>query len=109
MRLIETPLALMALWEMAEYLPARLLRMEKEEPEELLKDIEHKVEMATGWRTTAMKNGATEDGSKEIMYDLLKPDYCPEEPEEIPISNQQMEKIHQKLIKIAQNETPETI
>jgi hypothetical protein len=104
MRLIETPLALMALWKMAEYLPAGLLEMEKEEPEELLRMIEHKVEMAMNWRATAMRNGATEDGSKEIMHDLLNPSYCPEEPEEIPISDQQMERIHQKLIKIAQRE-----
>lgn len=105
MRAIETPYALMALQAMAEYLPARLLRMDKEEPKELLKLIEHKVEMATDWKQTAMAKGGTDDGTTEVMYDLLNPSYMPEEPEEIDISDEQVQQIQQRLIRLAKKET----
>ncbi|MBC8006018.1 MAG: hypothetical protein H7X84_11130, partial [Verrucomicrobia bacterium] len=49
MKTIDTTLLLTAIRMMAEHQPERLLRMAKEEPGELLKELELRVGNAVGW------------------------------------------------------------
>ena len=95
LRLINHPWALKALWKLAEYLPASLLEMEKDEPMALLHKIEETVSSAMDWQSTVLRNGGN---PAEIAITLLDPSYCPEEPEEIEISQSQMDQIYEKLV-----------
>ena len=98
---IETEYAEMALWKMAENVPATLLRMEKEEPEALLNKIVNRVESALEYQKEALARGVNPDQAKEYMQDLLNPSYQPPKPEQIVITESQMNQILKKLIVIA--------
>jgi len=94
MRAIETPWAMTALWQMAEHLPVVLVEMAKEEPKELLRDIEHKVEMALSWKETVITDKImTEDQALEFMPQLLEPNYCPPKPAKLKITEKMMQDI----------------
>ena len=102
MKLINHPWAKIALWKLAENLPSLLLDMAKDEPPvKLLKGIEKKVEYAMDWQETAIENGACLDEAEEIAITLLDPSYCPEEPEEIEITQSQMNQIYKKLVELS--------
>ena len=76
--------------------------MYREEPKELVKLIEETVEKALDWTKTTLATGADPDVVEEYFYELLKPSYCPEEPEPITISEEQMAEIIDVLEKIAE-------
>ena len=102
LRTIQTEWARTALWEMAEYLPGVLLRMYREEPRELVTWIEETVDKALDWKKAALANGSDPQLVEELFRERLKPDYCPEEPEPITISEEQMAEIVADLEKIAE-------
>lgn len=97
MKTIETSLLLTALRKMAAYQPSRLLRMENEQPEELLKEIEERVTNAVGWSQTAMGKGASREKMEEMMDVLLKPEHFPENPP-YQISEEKIQEIFKKLM-----------
>lgn len=97
MRPIQTPYALSAMRGLADYIPAAFLELEQN-PQEFLEYVEEKVTKATNWKQTAMSNGAWEDGATEIMWDMLLPSYQPEDPEEIEITEIQIQEAYQKLL-----------
>lgn len=98
MKTIETPYALTALRKMAEHDPQRLLRMEKEEPEKLLKEIEMRVTNALGWMDTAIAKGADLKKRREMMNQLLLPDITSADTGSRPPSEGKIIAIHQKLM-----------
>ena len=102
LRTIQTEWARTALWEMAEYLPGMLLRMYREEPRELVTWIEETVDKALDWKKAVLANGSDPQLVEELFRERLKPDYCPEEPEPITISEEQMAEIVADLEKIAE-------
>jgi hypothetical protein len=101
MKTIETPYALLALRKMAEYAPQRLLRMEKEEPEKLLSEIETRVTNALGWIDTAVAKGEEKAKMQAMMDQLLKPDIDSGDNEPVKVSEHKIFEIHQKLIGLA--------
>lgn len=101
MKTIETPYALIALRKMAEYTPERLLEMEQEEPEQLLKEIEMRVTNALGWTDTAMGKGVDQSKMDAMLDQLLKPDGIPDNTESKTVSEGKIIAIHQKLISLA--------
>ena len=103
MKTIESPYAMTALRKIAEYAPERLLRMERQEPEKLLKEIETRVNNALGWTDTAIGKGADQKKRNAMMDQLLMPDGVSGMPESHAISEQKMRKIHQKLISLARD------
>ncbi|MGE5394681.1 MAG: hypothetical protein ACM3P1_08035 [Candidatus Saccharibacteria bacterium] len=102
MKTIESPYALTALRKMAEYTPERLLRMEKEEPENLLKEIEMRVANALGWTDTALGKGASEEKMDTAIDLLLKPDIKPGNEDTVPVSEQKINEIYQRLLSLAE-------
>lgn len=100
MSIIESPYLLTALRKMAEYTPERLLRMEKEEPEKLLKEIETRVTNALGWVDTAMAKGADQSKTEAMMNQLLIPDGASGSIESRSVSEEKINTIHQKLIRL---------
>lgn len=101
MKTIESAYALIALRKMAEYAPERLLEMEKEEPEKLLKEIEMRVTNALGWVDTATGKGADERKMKDMMNQLLMPDDISGAMETSAVNEAKIIAIHQKLIGLA--------
>lgn len=101
MKTIETPYALLALRKMAEYTPKRLLQMEKEEPEKLLREIETRVTNALGWMDTAVAKGGEKAKMQAMMDQLLKPDIASGDNESVIVSEHKIFEIHQKLISLA--------
>ena len=83
---------------MAEYLPGVLLDMAETEPEELLKDIEKQVGNAMDWEQTLLKKGVAPDVAREMATQQLKPSWQPENPEQIEVSEMQIQQIIDKLI-----------
>ena len=103
LRLINHPWALIALWKLAEYLPSLLLDMAKDEPpEKLLTGIEKKVQFALNRQATALEDGWCPDSAEEEAVSLLDPNCCPEEPEEIEITQSQMDKIYERLVELSE-------
>ena len=100
-RLIETSWARTALRYMAEYLPGVLLDMAETEPEELLKDIEKQVGNAMDWEQTLLKKGVAPDVAREMATQQLKPSWQSENPEQIEVSEMQIQQIIDKLIRSA--------
>lgn len=98
MKTIDTALLLTAIRKMAEHQPERLLRMSKEEPGELLKEIETRVINAVGWTETAMSKGATQQKMNEMMNHLLRPDQSAENLEHVQISEKKVQEIYRKLM-----------
>ncbi|HET6556029.1 MAG TPA: hypothetical protein VFG54_01870 [Prolixibacteraceae bacterium] len=98
MKTIDTTLLLTAIRKMAEHQPERLLRMSKEEPGELLKEIETRVTNAVGWTETAMGKGASQQKMKEMMNQLLIPDQGTENMDSIQISEKKVQEIYRKLM-----------
>ena len=86
---------------MAEYLPGVLLDMAETEPEELLKDIEKQVGNAMDWEQTLLKKGVAPDVAREMATQQLKPSWQPENPEQIEVSEMQIQQIIDKLIRSA--------
>ena len=86
---------------MAEYLPGVLLDMAETEPEELLKDIEKQVGNAMDWEQTLLKKGVAPDVAREMATQQLKPSWQSENPEQIEVSEMQIQQIIDKLIRSA--------
>lgn len=84
--LMETEAAKTALWELAFYQPRSLLQQYRENPAELLDSIDQTVTRAMRWRQAALERDEDPVVVDEYYYQLLRPCYCPEEPEQIPIS-----------------------
>lgn len=101
MKTIETPYALTALRKMAENAPERLLKLEKEEPEKLLREIEMRVTNALGWTDTAIAKGADKRNMEDMMDQLLRPDSTSGNTAFITVSEQKISEIHQKLMALA--------
>lgn len=101
MKTIENPYALTVLRKMAEYAPERLARMEREEPEKLLREIEMRVTNALGWMDTAIGKGADKRKMEAMMEQLLMPDGVSNSSGYPVISEQKIMAIHQKLISMA--------
>lgn len=70
--------------------------------EELVTWIEETVDKALDWKKAALANGSDPQLVEELFRERLKPDYCPEEPEPITISEEQMAEIVADLEKIAE-------
>ena len=102
MEFIETELAEVVLWNLAEGLPKALEVMYKTDMEGLLQEVEHKIQSALSWEETTLKNGGDPDEVKEIFYDLLQPNYRPDEPEQPkkPFTEEMVAKIWKDLIKL---------
>lgn len=98
MRTIESPYALTALRKMAEYTPERLLSMEKEEPDKLLKEIEMRVTNALGWADTAIGKGASEEKMNTTINLLLMPDGTSGAVATTPVNEQKIKEIYKKLL-----------
>lgn len=98
MKTLDTTLLLTAIRKMAEHQPERLLRMSKEEPGELLKEIETRVANAVGWTETATSKGASPQKMKEMMNHLLIPDQGTENIGTIQISEKKVQEIYRKLM-----------
>ncbi|MGE5426995.1 MAG: hypothetical protein ACM3O8_03800 [Methylococcaceae bacterium] len=101
MKTIETPYTLIALRKMAKNSPRRLLRMEKEEPEKLLREIEMRVTNALGWIDTAIGKGGDKSKMEAMLDQLLLPDGASDPTDYPVISEQKIMEIHQKLISMA--------
>jgi hypothetical protein len=101
MKIIESSYALTALRKMAEYTPERLIWMEKEEPEKLLKEIEMRVTNALGWADTAMSKGASEENAEKTIDLLLRPDEIQGNVNTMSITDQKINEIYQKLLSLA--------
>ena len=63
-----------------------LLQQYRENPAELLDSIDQTVTRAMRWRQAALERDEDPVVVDEYYYQLLRPCYCPEEPEQIPIS-----------------------
>lgn len=100
MELIESEMAEVVLWNMAEYLPRVLELRYKENPMELLETVERKIRSAQSWSATTLMNGGNPDEVKEIALTLLMPNHQPENPEQPdePITEELVAKIWQDLI-----------
>lgn len=97
---IETPYVLTALRKMADYAPERLIRMEREEPEKLLREIEMRITNALGWIDTAIGKGGDKSKMEAMIGQLLMPDGV-SDPSDYPVvSEQKIREIHQKLISL---------
>lgn len=101
MKTMDTTLLLTAIRKMAVHQPERLLKMAKEEPAQLLKEIEMRVINAVGWTETAMDKGASQDKMEEMMDHLLNPDGSPERPGQLQISEGKIQEIYRKLRALA--------
>lgn len=98
MKTIDTTLLLTAIRKMAEHQPERLIRMSKEEPGKLLKEIESRVANAVGWTETALGKGASPQKMKEMMNHLLIPDQGEESKNTLQISEKKVQEIYRKLM-----------
>lgn len=98
--LMETEAAKTALWELAFYQPRSLLQQYRENPAELLDSIDQTVTRAMRWRQAALERDEDPVVVDEYYYQLLRPCYCPEEPEQIPISEKMMREIIATLKKV---------
>ena len=98
MKTIDTTLLLTAIRKMAEHQPERLLRMAKEEPGELLKEIDIRITNAVGWTETAMSKGASQQKMHEMMNQLLVPDQDAKNVDHIQISEKKIQEIYRKLM-----------
>lgn len=102
MKTIDTTLLLTAIRMMAVHQPERLLRMAKEKPGELLKELELRVDNAVGWTETAIGKGASREKMQEMMNSLLKPDgSSTANSEALQISEGKIMEIHRKLMTFA--------
>lgn len=100
MKTIESSYALTALRKMAEFTPERLLRMDKEEPEKLLKEIEMRVTNALGWVDTAMGKGASREKTENAIDLLLMPDGYSGSSAPVSVSEEKIREIYQRLLAI---------
>jgi hypothetical protein len=102
MVLIETELTEVVIWNLAEGLPRALKQMYKNSPQDLLENVEQKIQSALSWKETILKNGGHQDEVEEIFYDLLQPNYRPNEQEQPdkPITERIVVKILKDLIKL---------
>lgn len=98
MKTIDTTLLLTAIRKMAEHQPERLLRMSKEEPGELFKELETRITNAVGWTETALGKGASQQKMKEMMNHLLMPDQGAENKHLVLIREKEVQEIYRKLI-----------
>ena len=100
MRAIQTPWAETALWMAAEQSPNLLRKWAQEKPSDLLELIEDKVVKATRWKEVAVFNGADEMGSKELMIEMMAPFSPATEPNQVQITEQEMEEIQNILLSL---------
>ena len=77
-----------------------LRKWAQEKPNDLLALIEDKVMNATRWKEVAMFNGADEAGAQELMIEMMAPFSPATEPNQIPITEQEMEAIQNKLLSL---------
>ena len=107
--LMETEAAKTALWELAFYQPKSLLQQYRENPTELLDSIDQTVTRAMRWRQAALERDEDPVVVDEYYYQLLRPCYCPEEPEQIPISEKMMREIIATLKKVEKAKSQKTL
>jgi len=98
LRAIQTPWAETALWMAAVQSPNLLRKWAQEKPRDLLELIEDKITKALSWETLAIKNGADQSGARELMTEMIAPFSPAKEPNQIPITEQEMEAIKNKLL-----------
>jgi len=97
-RAIQTPWADMVFCMAAEQSPNLLRKWAAEKPGDLLELIEDKITKALNWETLAIKNGADQSGARELMIQILAPFSPATEPNQLPITEQEMKMIQNKLL-----------
>ena len=100
LRAIQTPWSETALWMAAVQSPNLLRKWAREKPRDLLELIEDKITKALSWETLAIKNGADQSGARELMTEMLAPFSPAKDPNQIPITEQEMSVIQNRLLSL---------